>query len=166
MLTPALIRGARAMLQMSQAELAEKSGISKTGLANIELGNADARASTLTAIQAALEAAGAEFIGEGAGGLGVRLRPQGGDWVTHRLLNPLTPAGMPDSELIEALDRPIKWIVRNGTALNSAGTLRAALRLVTGANASIESPGFISVRSDQVRALLECLDVQQKIEGR
>jgi transcriptional regulator with XRE-family HTH domain len=65
MLTPALIRGARAMLQMSQAELAAKAGISKTGLANIELGNADARASTLNAIQAALESAGVEFVNGG-----------------------------------------------------------------------------------------------------
>jgi DNA-binding XRE family transcriptional regulator len=65
MLTPALIRGARAMLQMSQAELAAKAGISKTGLANIETGAADARASTLNAIQASLELAGVEFTNGG-----------------------------------------------------------------------------------------------------
>src|SRR3984957_16195964 len=76
MLTPALIRGARAMLQMSQVELAEKAGISKTGLANLEIGKADSRGSTLAAIQRALEDAGAEFITDGSGGLGVRLNAQ------------------------------------------------------------------------------------------
>lgn len=70
MLTPALIRGARAMLEISQAELAAKAGISKTGLANIEIGKANSRASTLAAIQRALEATGVEFIGDG-----VRMMP-------------------------------------------------------------------------------------------
>jgi transcriptional regulator with XRE-family HTH domain len=78
MLTPALIRGARAMLQMSQAELSEKAGISKTGLANLETGQADSRGSTLAAIQAALEDAGAEFVAAGGGGLSVRLRRDSG----------------------------------------------------------------------------------------
>jgi transcriptional regulator with XRE-family HTH domain len=72
MLTPALIRGARAILQMSQAELAEKAGISKTGLANLETGKADSRGSTLDSIQKVLESAGAEFVAAGGGGLAVR----------------------------------------------------------------------------------------------
>ncbi len=57
------------MLQMGQAELAEKAGISKTGLANIEIGKTDPRASTLAAIQAALEAAGVEFTNGGQPGV-------------------------------------------------------------------------------------------------
>jgi transcriptional regulator with XRE-family HTH domain len=63
MLTPALIRGARAMLQMSQAELAAKAGLSKTGLANLEIGRADSRGSTLAAIQQVIESLGIEITG-------------------------------------------------------------------------------------------------------
>jgi transcriptional regulator with XRE-family HTH domain len=74
MLTPALIRGARAMLQMSQAELAASAGISKTGLANLETGQADSRGSTLAAIRRALETAGVEFVDESGGRPGVRIR--------------------------------------------------------------------------------------------
>ena len=61
MLTHEQIRGARAMLGLTQAVLAERAGISKTGLNNIERGEADPKASTLRAIQRALEEAGVEF---------------------------------------------------------------------------------------------------------
>jgi transcriptional regulator with XRE-family HTH domain len=74
MLTPAQIRAARSMLNWKQADLAKKAGLSLTGLNNIERGAADPRASTLVAIQRALEAAGIEFISENGGGPGVRLR--------------------------------------------------------------------------------------------
>jgi transcriptional regulator with XRE-family HTH domain len=74
MITPQQIRGARAMLGLTQAELAERAGMSKTGLNNIESGASDPKASTLKAIQSALEAAGVEFIPENGGGAGVRLR--------------------------------------------------------------------------------------------
>jgi transcriptional regulator with XRE-family HTH domain len=63
------IRAARAMLGLTQAELAKRAKISVTGLNNIESGQSDPRASTLEAIQSALELAGAEFF-DGA----VRLR--------------------------------------------------------------------------------------------
>jgi DNA-binding XRE family transcriptional regulator len=69
MLTAAQIRGARAMLQIGQVELAKLAGLSKTGLNHVENGN-DARRSTLAAIQAALEAAGIEILEDN----GVRLR--------------------------------------------------------------------------------------------
>ncbi|HEV7254777.1 MAG TPA: helix-turn-helix transcriptional regulator [Mesorhizobium sp.] len=82
MITPTQIRGARAMLGLTQAELARAAGISTTGLNNIERGDADPKASTLRAIQAALEAAGVQFIPENGGGAGVRLaRPRGKDVV-------------------------------------------------------------------------------------
>lgn len=77
MLSPAQIRAARAMLELSQAQLAEMAGLSKTGLANIESGKADPKASTLIAIQRALEAAGVQFIPENGGGAGVRLAKAG-----------------------------------------------------------------------------------------
>lgn len=62
------------MLGLTQADLAAAAGLSATALNNIERGSADPRASTLKAIQAALEAAGVEFIPENGGGAGVRLR--------------------------------------------------------------------------------------------
>jgi len=69
MLTPAQIRGARGMLRISQIELAEMAGISHTGLANIENETSDPRASTLAAIQRALEAAGVAFTNGGQPGI-------------------------------------------------------------------------------------------------
>jgi transcriptional regulator with XRE-family HTH domain len=78
MITPEQIRGARAMLGLTQAELARRAGISKTGLNNIESGSSDPKASTLRAIQQVLEAAGVEFISENGGGPGVRLRKRTG----------------------------------------------------------------------------------------
>lgn len=60
------------MLGLTQATLAEKAGLSATGLNNIETGRADPKASTLEAIQVALERAGVEFTNDGQPG--VRLR--------------------------------------------------------------------------------------------
>ncbi|RVQ04149.1 helix-turn-helix transcriptional regulator [Sinorhizobium meliloti] len=77
MITPEQIRGARAMLGMTQAELAKAAGISTTGLNNIERGSADPKASTLRSIRAALESSGVVFQADGemaSGGPGVRLR--------------------------------------------------------------------------------------------
>jgi transcriptional regulator with XRE-family HTH domain len=64
MLSAAQIRGARAMLQISQLEFAKLAGISKTNLNHIENGS-DPRRSTLEAIRTAFEAAGVEFIDDG-----------------------------------------------------------------------------------------------------
>jgi predicted transcriptional regulator len=77
MIMPQQIRGARAMLGLTQAELAKRAGISTTGLNNIESGTGDPKASTLAAIKNALESAGIEFIAENGGGAGVRLRKGG-----------------------------------------------------------------------------------------
>jgi DNA-binding XRE family transcriptional regulator len=74
MITPHQIRAARALLDLTQADLAERASLSKTGLNNIERGTSDPKASTLAAIQSALETAGVEFIPENGGGPGVRLR--------------------------------------------------------------------------------------------
>lgn len=74
MLTPQQIRGARAMLGMTQADLAARAGLSATALNNIERGASDPRASNLAAIQRALESAGVLFIDENGEGPGVRLR--------------------------------------------------------------------------------------------
>ncbi|MGB3348304.1 MAG: helix-turn-helix transcriptional regulator [Brucella anthropi] len=77
MITPEQIRGARAMLGMTQADLAKSAGLSTTGLNNIERGSADPKASTLASIQAALEQQGIVFLATGDsrdGGPGVRLK--------------------------------------------------------------------------------------------
>jgi predicted transcriptional regulator len=74
MIIPEQIRGARAMLGLTQAELAKRAGISTTALNNIERGHADPKSSTLNAVQKALEGAGIVFVEENGGGPGVRLR--------------------------------------------------------------------------------------------
>jgi len=74
MITPAQIRAARGLLNLKQAELAALAQVSLATLNNIEREVADPRASTLTAIQRALEAAGVEFTNGDAPG--VRLRPK------------------------------------------------------------------------------------------
>lgn len=62
------------MVGLTQADLAKAAGISATALNNIERGSADPKASTLLAIQKALEAAGVIFVAENGEGPGVRLR--------------------------------------------------------------------------------------------
>ena len=71
------IKAARAMLNLSQKQLADKAGISVATLNNIERGaQTDPKISTLKAIEHALELKGIEFMHEHSGGVGVRLRPQ------------------------------------------------------------------------------------------
>lgn len=77
MITPAQIRAARALIGWKQTDLASASGVSEMSIKNIERGVTDPRASTLTAIQKAMENAGVLFLEPGAtrdGGAGVRLR--------------------------------------------------------------------------------------------
>lgn len=77
MITPAQIRAARALIGWKQTDLAKASGVSEMSVKNIERGVTDPRASTLQAMQDALEAAGVVFLDGGVnrdGGPGVRLR--------------------------------------------------------------------------------------------
>lgn len=69
-ITTAQIRGARGVLNWSQSDLAERTGISATSIGSIENGQSTPRASTLNTIQKAFEQAGIEFIGSE----GLRLR--------------------------------------------------------------------------------------------
>ena len=71
---PAQIRAARALVGLTQDDLASASGLPKRTIARIELAEVAPRQSTLSAIRTALEAAGVEFIAENGGGAGVRLR--------------------------------------------------------------------------------------------
>lgn len=70
------IKAARAMLNFSQQDLADKAGISVATLNNIERGaQKDPKLSTLNSIRNALEAGGIEFLDEASGGYGIRLKP-------------------------------------------------------------------------------------------
>jgi transcriptional regulator with XRE-family HTH domain len=104
MITPDQIRGARAMLGISQAALAAKAGLSVTGLNNIERGAADPKASTLGAIETALDMLGAEFP-DGA----VKLRSfRVGDRVKYRQGKAPSPQFWHAvGEIIEVESRPI-----------------------------------------------------------
>jgi transcriptional regulator with XRE-family HTH domain len=76
-ITPGQVRAARALLGITREQLAGHSGVAMRTLSRIEDGEGTPRASTLSAIRAALEAAGVEFIAENGGGAGVRLRVRG-----------------------------------------------------------------------------------------
>lgn len=67
-------RAARALLQMSQVDLATAVGVSKQTIIDFERGARTPHSKNLLLIRDALEAAGVEFIGSNGGGPGVRLR--------------------------------------------------------------------------------------------
>src|SRR3989339_798195 len=61
-ITTAQIRGARGILNWSQSDLAERTGISATSIGSIEKGQSQPRESTLQSIQQAFENTGIEFL--------------------------------------------------------------------------------------------------------
>jgi len=76
LVTTRQIKAARALLAWSQADLADRSGISEPTVARLEAadGELGGREDTTQRLRAAIEAAGVEFIDENGGGPGVRLR--------------------------------------------------------------------------------------------
>jgi transcriptional regulator with XRE-family HTH domain len=76
LVTTRQIKAARALLAWSQAELADRSGISEPTVARLEAvdGELGGRGETTQKIREAIEAAGIDFIEENGGGLGVRVR--------------------------------------------------------------------------------------------
>jgi len=62
-ITTAQIRGARGILNWSQQDLAQRTGISATSIGSIENGQTTPRESTLSTIRKTLENSGIEFIG-------------------------------------------------------------------------------------------------------
>ena len=73
-MTPSQCRAARALVSISQDDLAKAASVAKATIAAFELDQRQPYARTLTAIRAALESAGVEFLAENGGGPGVRLR--------------------------------------------------------------------------------------------
>jgi transcriptional regulator with XRE-family HTH domain len=72
------IKAARALLGWSQADLAERSGVSEPTVARLESldGELGGREFTAQKLRAAIEGAGVAFIESNGGGPGVRLRKQ------------------------------------------------------------------------------------------
>ena len=62
-ITTAQIRGARGILNWSQQDLAQRTGISATSIGSIENGQTTPRASTLETIRSTFERNGIEFLG-------------------------------------------------------------------------------------------------------
>jgi transcriptional regulator with XRE-family HTH domain len=68
-------RAARGLLQWSQRQLADVSGVGLSTVAEFEIDKREPRDDNLTTIRRALEDAGVEFIpAKGGKGVGVRLR--------------------------------------------------------------------------------------------
>jgi transcriptional regulator with XRE-family HTH domain len=74
MLKASQCRAARALLDWSQQELAEKSGVGIVTIRQLEAGSTEPRRATLEVVKRALEQSGVEFIDENGGGPGVRLK--------------------------------------------------------------------------------------------
>ncbi len=73
-LTASQCRGARAMLDWTQMDLAEKSDVDVNTIRNFENGKHTPHDSNRRKIREALEKGGIEFIDRGNGGPGARLR--------------------------------------------------------------------------------------------
>lgn len=80
MLTADQLRAGRALLRWSQAELAERSGVSPATIKRLEMmeGELTGHTATIRALEASLVAAGVIFIAENGEGAGVRLRKEKG----------------------------------------------------------------------------------------
>ena len=73
-MTPAQCRAARALLGISQDDLAKASSVAKATIAAFELSQRRPYARTLDAMRVALESAGVIFVAENGEGPGVRLK--------------------------------------------------------------------------------------------
>ena len=73
-ITPDQCRGARALLQMTQEQLAASSGVSLRTISHFEKGERTLIPANNAALRRAFEEAGVEFIPENGGGVGVRFR--------------------------------------------------------------------------------------------
>jgi transcriptional regulator with XRE-family HTH domain len=71
---PAQCRAARALLDMTQPELAELAGLGLSTIVDFEKERRQVSVAAVETIQRSLRRAGVEFIDENGGGPGVRLR--------------------------------------------------------------------------------------------
>ena len=76
-ISAAQCRGARAMLGITQQELAEQSGVSPRAIADFEAENRKPIRATLAALQRALEGAGMEFTNGGQPGVKLNGKAKG-----------------------------------------------------------------------------------------
>jgi transcriptional regulator with XRE-family HTH domain len=164
MITPEQIRGARAMLGLTQAELAKNAGISTTGLNNIERGSADPKASTLRAIRAALEAAGIEFTNGGQPG--VRMKEISRDLRSQSRLEALQPHWSLDG-LRSILDMSINWQIVYENHQDTAATLREAIAKAfankgSGTPLGVKDPGHKMIESGQLIQLMALIELNEK----
>jgi transcriptional regulator with XRE-family HTH domain len=73
-ISPAQCRGARALLDMTQPQLASSAKVGLSTIVDFERERREVSADAIAKIQQALESAGIEFITQNGGGPGVRLR--------------------------------------------------------------------------------------------
>lgn len=73
-MTPAQCRAARALIGMTQPDLAQAAGFGLSSVVDFEKERRVVSQQAVTRIMEALESAGVEFIAENGGGAGVRLK--------------------------------------------------------------------------------------------
>jgi transcriptional regulator with XRE-family HTH domain len=73
-ITPGQCRAARALLDLTQPQLADLAGLGLSTIVDFEKSRRDISKDAAEAIQGALEKAGVKFIGKNGAGPGVRLR--------------------------------------------------------------------------------------------
>jgi transcriptional regulator with XRE-family HTH domain len=71
---PAQVRAGRALLDLTQPELASAAGIGLSTLVDFERSRRQVSPQSIRALRVALERAGVQFISENGGGPGVRLK--------------------------------------------------------------------------------------------
>ena len=77
-ITSGQCRAARALLDITQPELAEAAGLGLSTIVDFEKSRRDVSRAAVHAMQKALEKAGIQFIAKNGGGPGVRLRQSRG----------------------------------------------------------------------------------------
>lgn len=78
MITVEQCRAARAILGVTQQQLADAAQVNKRTIMDFEAGNRSPNSSTLTVLETALQNMGVQFIPENGGGAGVRLAERSG----------------------------------------------------------------------------------------
>jgi transcriptional regulator with XRE-family HTH domain len=107
---PAQCRAARALLDWSQAQLAEASSVATKTIADFERGSRTPYDRTLADLRRALEAAGVEFTNGGQPG--VRMK---------------ATSDIGDEDLLAMLEKDEFWFIRHGNGIDNKTSLRRAL---------------------------------------